>query len=235
MSMNTVDADNQRLSRGDFLAAVDHTLLKPETTAPQLVSFLENAKRLGVHRVCISPSLVSTAFQEIARFDTTEPRIDIVTVAGFPSGAHTPYVKAVEAEVAIEDGASEIDMVINRGNIGVWDKVTLETREVKRACGEVPLKVILETATLSEQEVLDSCQAVAAGGADFVKTSTGFDPAGGASVQAVSWMAQSVEGRLGVKASGGIRTPEDVFALYEAGATRFGVSATADILRAWPR
>lgn len=216
------------LTASDFLAIADHTLLTPGTTEPELHQFLGEARALGIARVCISPSLLPV--DPVALGD-----LEIVTVVGFPSGAHTAPVKAFEAARAVAGGAHEIDMVVNQGLVraGEWDAVRAEIVGVRAACPSQVLKVILETATLSDDEIVWACRAAEEAGADFVKSSTGFSPAGGATVHAVRLMAATVGGRLGVKASGGIRTADAVRELCAAGATRFGVSATAAIVHGW--
>lgn len=216
------------LSRSDFLAIADHTLLAPDTTRAELDAFLGRARELGVARVCISPSLLP--LDRAALGD-----LEIVTVVGFPSGAHHAEIKAAEARRAVSDGAREIDMVVNRGLVraGAWDAVEAEIRAVREACESLVMKVILESAALEDAEIVGACRAAEAAGADFVKTSTGFDGSGGATLHAVELMAGTVGGRLGVKASGGIRTAADVRELWRAGATRFGVSGTAAILQNW--
>lgn len=213
-----------------FLANADHTLLAPGTTPAELSDFMDQAVKLGVARVCVSPSLLPVA----------KRGLEIVTVVGFPSGAHHSEIKAAEAALAIAHGADEIDMVVNAAFVRAadWEALEAEIRAVRMA---VPaphvLKVILETAALTPEQIRSASLAAAAAGADFVKTSTGFSPAGGASIEAVRMMSQtvgaSVGGILGVKASGGIRTAADARAMWEAGATRFGVSATAAIVADW--
>lgn len=216
------------LSQQQFLSAADHTLLAPGATRAEIEVFLAEARDLGVARVCVSPSLLPLDAAALGG-------IEAVTVVGFPSGAHRPEVKAAEAARAVADGAHEIDAVLNRGlaRAGEWGAVEAEIRAVREACPGRVLKVILESAALSNAEIVGACRAAEAAGADFVKTSTGFDPAGGASVHAVRLMAKAVGGRLGVKASGGIRTAAAVRELWAAGATRFGVSGTAAILAGW--
>lgn len=220
---------NERLSAEVFLGIADHTLLAPGTTPAELATFLQSAAELGVARVCISPSLLPVDSRGM----------EIVTVVGFPSGVHHAAIKATEAERAVRDGAHEIDMVANRALVraaaasGDWSAVIEEIVAVRAACPGRVLKVIIESAALDEAEIVGVCRAAEAAGADYVKTSTGFDPAGGASVHAVRLMADTVGGRLGVKASGGIRTAAAVRELWEAGATRFGVSGTAAILAEW--
>ncbi len=216
------------LTASDFLTIADHTLLAPGTTEPELHRFLGEARELGAARVCISPSLLPV--DPVALGD-----LEIVTVVGFPSGAHSAPVKAFEAARAVAARAHEIDMVVNQGLVraGEWDAVRAEIAGVRAACPSQALKVILETATLTDDEIVGACRAAEEAGADFVKTSTGFSPAGGATVHAVRLMAATVGGRLGVKASGGIRTADAVRELWAAGATRFGVSATAAIVHGW--
>ncbi len=211
-----------------FLEIADHTLLAPGTTPAELDAFLGAAAELGVRRVCVSPSLLPLD-------DDARRGLEIVTVVGFPSGAHRPEVKAAEAARAVAEGAHEIDTVVNRGLLrsGRWDAVEADIRAVREACQGRVLKVILESAALSDAEIVGACRAAEAAGADFVKTSTGFDSAGGAAVHAVRLMAETVDGRLGIKASGGIRSAAFVRELWAAGATRFGVSGTAAILAEW--
>jgi len=177
--------------------------------------------------VCVSPSRLPLPAGALA------PGIAVCAVAGFPSGAHTARVKAAESAAAVAAGAGEIDMVINLGAAfeGEWRLVTEEVSAVRAAVGEaVVLKVILETAAIGLERVPVACQAAEAGGAGFVKTSTGFHPAGGATVAAVAAMAAATGGRLGVKASGGIHTADVALAMVAAGATRIGASRTAAIL-----
>lgn len=208
-----------------FLANADHTLLAPPTTAAELDAFLADAAALGVKRVCVSPSLLPV----------DKRGLEVVTVVGFPSGVHKAEVKAFEAARAVADGADEVDMVVNPGLVhaGDWAAVEQEIRTVREACPESVLKVIIESASLSDEQIVECCRASERAGADFVKTSTGFNAAGGASVHAVRIMAETVGGRLGVKASGGIRDAATARDLWSAGATRFGVSATGAVLAGW--
>lgn len=156
----------------------------------------------------------------------------MATVVGFPSGAVKPEIKAAEAGLAVNNGAEEVDMVINIALVleGRFDALEEEIRTVRSACQGKVLKVIIESAALSDDAIVAACRAAEAAGADFVKTSTGFHPAGGASVHAVKLMADTVGGRLGVKASGGIRTGADAQAMIDAGATRLGLSSSAVVL-----
>ena len=157
----------------------------------------------------------------------------MTTVCGFLSGAHATAVKAAEAAGAVAAGANEIDMVVDLKLVKEhdFDAVEADVRAVRGAIGEGVLKVIIESAALSDEEIVACCRAAQSAGADFVKTSTGFHPAGGADVHAVELMRATVGERLGVKASGGIRTAADALVMVAAGANRLGVSATAAILR----
>ncbi|MCP2262995.1 deoxyribose-phosphate aldolase [Promicromonospora thailandica] len=212
-------------------AYVDHTLLKPEATAADVATLVEEGAQLGVFSVCVSPSFVSLAVEVAAG------RLAVATVCGFPSGKHMTDVKAFEAARSVADDADEVDMVIDVGTArsGRFDVVQADIAAVRAAVPEDRvLKVIIESAALTDEQIVGACRAAEAAGADFVKTSTGFHPAGGASVHAVSLMAQTVGaaggGRLGVKASGGIRDLDTALAMIGAGATRLGLSGTASVL-----
>lgn len=204
---------------------VDHTLLAPTAVAADVEALAAEAVRLGTYSICVSPSMLPLA-AELGE-------VKVATVCGFPSGKHTPTAKATEAAEAVFHGADEVDMVIDLGLVkaGLLDQTRTEILAVRNA---VPrprvLKVIIESAALSDDEIVAACQAAEAAGADFVKTSTGFHPAGGASVHAVALMAATVGGRLGVKASGGIRDWDTAVAMINAGATRLGLSGTATVL-----
>lgn len=214
------------MDRTTLAAMLDHTLLAPEATTAQVASLCEEATALGVAAVCVSPSHLPLPV-------ALGPGIGIATVIGFPSGAHQPAVKAHEAEVAVDAGATELDMVVNLGlaKAGQWEAVGHDIGAVRAAApASVALKVILETAALTDDEIVAACQAAEAAGADYVKTSTGFHPTGGASIEAVTLMAATVGGRLGIKASGGIRDAPTALAMVEAGATRIGCSASRAIL-----
>ena len=214
------------MDRSTLAAMLDHTLLKPEATAEEVVALCEEATDLGVAAVCVSPSMLPIT-------EGLGVGIDVCTVIGFPSGAHQPAVKAHETEVAVDAGATEVDMVVNLGLVraGEWLAVQDDVAAVRRAtAGAALLKVIIESAALTDDEIVAACQAAEAAGADYVKTSTGFHPAGGASVEAVRLMASTVGGRLGVKASGGIRDAATALAMVDAGATRIGCSASRAIL-----
>lgn len=211
-------------TRAELAAMIDHTLLKPEATAEQVAELAREAGELGTFSICVSPSRLGVDLPE---------GVKLATVCGFPSGAHEASVKAAEAAGSVAAGVDEVDMVINLGLVkaGAWDEVQAEIALVRGSCpANVVLKVIIESAALTDDEIVAACQAAEAAGADFVKTSTGFHPAGGASVEAVRLMANTVGGRLGVKASGGIRSTEDALAMVEAGATRLGLSGSRAVL-----
>ena len=206
---------------------IDHTLLAPEATDADVAALCAEANRLGVAAVCVSPSRLPLAGIELA------PGIETATVCGFPSGAHRPESKAAEASRSVELGATEIDMVVDLGRVksGRWEAVLDDIATVRSGvAAPAILKVIIESAALTDEEIVACCEAAERAGADYVKTSTGFHPAGGASLEAVRLMAATVGGRLGVKASGGIRTTEAAVAMIEAGATRLGTSSSAAIL-----
>jgi deoxyribose-phosphate aldolase len=214
-------------TRETLARTVDHTLLKPEATDAQVAALAAEAAELGAFSICVSPSRLPVQVL---------PGLALCTVVGFPSGAHESEVKAAEAALAVRRGATEVDMVIDLGRAvcGDWGAVEADVAAVKQACGEVLLKVILETAALTPEQVVEACRRSEAGGAQFVKTSTGFHPSGGASVEAVRLMRETVGDRLGVKASGGIRDTAAALAMLEAGASRLGLSGTRAVLDGLP-
>ena len=218
-------------SRAQLAQLVDHTLLKPEATPAEVTAAVAEAIELGTYAVCVSPSMVPVAWAALPPGGPV-----VAAVAGFPSGKHLTAVKAREAALAVEAGAAEIDMVIDVGAAlaGDFDAVRDDIAGVRRAVPRATLKVIVESAALLELRgvaaLVDVCLAVEEAKAEFVKTSTGFHPSGGASIRAVELMARTVGGRLGIKASGGIRTAEDALAMLDAGATRLGLSATRGVL-----
>ncbi|GAB95927.1 deoxyribose-phosphate aldolase [Kineosphaera limosa] len=210
--------------RADVAQLIDHTLLKPESTRADVERLVAEAAELGTYSVCVSPNMLPL---------TDNRGLKVATVCGFPSGAHKAQVKAAEAAQSVRDGADEIDMVIDIAQLKSGDVAGTEAeiRAVREAApAPTVLKVIIESALLTDDEIVAACRASEAAGADFVKTSTGMNPAGGASVHAVELMAQTVGGRLGVKASGGVRTGEDAEAMIAAGATRLGVSGSRALL-----
>jgi deoxyribose-phosphate aldolase len=210
-------------TRSQVAAIIDHTLLTPSATAADVERLVEEAVELGVLSVCVSPNQLP--------LDAPEDLV-IATVIGFPSGAHLSEVKAIEAAFAAANGADEVDMVINLGaaKAGDWDAVLLDIASVRLAAPGVLLKAIIESAALTDDEIVRACEVAEEAGADFVKTSTGFHRAGEATVEAVRLMRATVGDRLGVKASGGIRTTEQALAMIDAGATRLGMSGTRAVL-----
>ncbi len=206
---------------------IDHTLLAPEATAADVSALVDEARALGVLAVCVSPAMLPLR----------APGLTVATVAGFPSGKHHSLVKGSEARLAVDQGADEVDMVIDIGAAvaGDFNAVLSDIITVREAMGDrALLKVIIESAALSDAAIVECCRAAERAGANFVKTSTGFHPAGGASVHAVRLMAETVGGRLGVKASGGIRTSAAAAELISAGATRLGLSRSRDVLEGFP-
>ena len=214
------------ITRTELARLIDHTLLRTDASHADVLALVAEGLDLGVFSVCVSPSMLPVPDLPVA--------LKLATVCGFPSGKHTTAMKVAEAAESVRLGADEVDMVIDLGLLkagGYRDLV----REIRAVRGEVPLlKVIIESAALSDEEIVVACEAAAEAGADFVKTSTGFHAAGGASVHAVALMAATVGDQLGVKASGGIRTYEQAAALVAVGATRLGLSATADVLAGAP-
>ena len=205
------------LTSGAYISA------KPEATPEQFRALVNKAAELGTYSVCVSPSALPIEVSE---------SMHIATVVGFPSGAVKPEIKAAEAARAVADGAEEVDMVINipLAIEGRAEDLQAEIQAVRDAIPGKVLKVIIESAALSDDAIVLACKAAAAAQADFVKTSTGFHPAGGASTHAVTLMRETVGDALGVKASGGIRSGKDALAMIEAGATRLGLSSSAKIL-----
>ena len=210
----------------EFNKLFDHTLLKPEATEEQIKRLCAEAKEFDFASVCVNPCFVPLASEELKGSD-----VNVCTVIGFPLGANATAIKAAEARLALEEGATEIDMVQNIGwaKEGKWEQIAQEVYALKKECGPRILKVILETCLLTPEEIRLSCLAAQKGGADFVKTSTGFSK-GGAKVEDVKLMRETVGPELGVKASGGIHHYEDVLALVAAGANRIGASASVAIL-----
>ncbi|NBU32143.1 MAG: deoxyribose-phosphate aldolase [Actinobacteria bacterium] len=205
---------------------VDHTLLKPEATNTDIMELCAEALQLGTYSVCVSPTFVEIAKAQL------HGQIKVATVCGFPSGKHQSSIKAMEATLAVQQGADEVDMVIDVGRAVSqdWSAVEADISAVRMMIPDAVLKVILETAALSDEQIEQSCLAAQRAGADFVKTSTGFHPAGGVELRAIKIMQQTVGGKLGIKASGGIRTAEFALELIAAGATRLGLSSTRAVL-----
>lgn len=220
------------MDRAGLARIIDHTLLAPEATPADVEALCAEAVELGVGAICVSPSRLPLAEGLLP------PSIAVATVIGFPSGAHRPNSKAAEAAQAVDDGATELDMVMDLGAAaaGQWGHVEAEVAAV---CAVAPtglvVKVIIESAWLgTDDRIVAACRAAEAGGASFVKTSTGFHKAGGASLHAVQVMSATVGDDLGVKASGGIRDTSTALAMVEAGATRLGLSASRAVLDGMP-
>ncbi|MGQ4494174.1 deoxyribose-phosphate aldolase [Dermabacteraceae bacterium P13095] len=210
------------LENAKLAQMIDHTLLKPEATRADVTALLREAEELGVYSVCVSPAMLPV-----------ETTVKVATVCGFPSGKHTSAVKAAEAAESVSHGADEVDMVIDLGSAVANDFAAVEAdiRAVREAIpAPTVLKVIIESAALSDEQIVGCCRAAKSAGADFVKTSTGFHPAGGASAHAVKLMRETVGEEMGVKASGGIRTREAAEEMVAAGASRLGLSGSRAVL-----
>lgn len=206
---------------------IDHTLLKPEVTKQQIVELCQEAKEYDFAAVCVNPTWVNLCAELLSGTD-----VKVATVVGFPLGATTPEVKAFETKQAVEQGATEIDMVLNVGALKSGDKnlVMRDIAAVVQAAGnQAIVKVILETGILNDQEIVEASLISVEGGAHFVKTSTGFGP-GGATVPHIKLMRETVGPNIGVKASGGVRDLETAKAMIEAGASRIGASAGVSIV-----
>jgi deoxyribose-phosphate aldolase len=211
----------------DVTKLIDHTLLKPDASEEAIKKICDEAKEHGFKSVCVNPSRVGFVAEQLEGSDVLP-----CCVIGFPLGATLPEVKAFEAAAAIEEGAKELDMVINIGAAkdGNWELVKKDIEAVVTAAnGEAAVKVIIETCLLTDEEKVLACQCAMEAGADFVKTSTGFST-GGATEQDVALMRKVVGENLGVKASGGVRTPEDAEKFIKAGASRLGTSNGVKLL-----
>jgi len=214
-------------SAAEIAPRIDHTLLKPDSSEREIRRLCIEAHRHNFATVCILPHFVSLA-HELLR----NSRVRVCTVVGFPLGANRSSVKAAEAELAVTEGADELDMVMNLAAFRSGDmaQVKHDIRCVVRSASQgVLIKVILETALLSEAEIRTACNLCREAGAHFVKTSTGFGP-GGATVEAVRIMKSVVQDHMGVKASGGIRTLQNALDMIAAGADRIGTSSGLDII-----
>lgn len=205
---------------------IDHTLLKADASQEQIETLIEEAKKYDFASVCVNPTWVSFAAQALKATD-----VKVCTVIGFPLGANTPELKAFETSDAIQNGANEVDMVINIGALKSrnFDLVERDIRAVVEAAKGTLVKVIIETCLLTDDEKVKACQIAQKAGADFVKTSTGFST-GGATVEDVALMRKTVGPDMGVKASGGARSYEDALAFIKAGATRIGASSGVAIM-----
>lgn len=206
---------------------IDHTYLKADGTAEKIKELCAEAKQYGFAAVCVNPCWVALAKRELAGTNT-----QVATVVGFPLGATSTEAKVAETRQAVADGADEIDMVMQIGwfKSGYVDKVREDIAAVVAAAGSAIVKVIIETALLTDDEKVMACQLAAQAGAHYVKTSTGFGPAG-ATVADVKLMRETVGEGMGVKAAGGVRTLDDARAMLGAGATRIGASAGVSIVQ----
>jgi deoxyribose-phosphate aldolase len=219
--------DHPALSPRQLAAYIDHTLLKTDATARDIEKLCAEAREHNFYSVCVNGSWVAHARQLLENTD-----VKVACVTGFPLGAMSSDVKRFETETAIDDGAHEIDVVINVGRLKVGDDkyVLRELFDVVEAADERPVKVILETCLLTREEKIRACRLVVESGAQFVKTSTGFS-SGGATIDDVKLMRETVGPKFGVKASGGIRDAQTALAMIEAGATRLGTSASVAIVK----
>ena len=205
---------------------IDHTLLKPDAQPEQIVKLCEEAKEFDFMSVCVNPAYVPLAAECLKGSD-----VKVCTVIGFPLGMNLTRTKVEEAKLCIAQGAQEIDMVINVGMLkaGHDDFVKEEIKLLKEVAGKLVLKVIIEACLLTDEEKVRACRLSKEAGADFVKTSTGFST-GGATAHDVKLMRETVGPEMGVKASGGVRTHEDLIAMVEAGANRIGTSNGTKII-----
>ncbi|MGH0427814.1 deoxyribose-phosphate aldolase [Bacillus hominis] len=206
---------------------IDHTVLKPDTKKEDVMKVLEEAKKYNFASVCINPTWVKLAAEELTGHD-----VDVCTVIGFPLGANTTETKVFETKDAIAKGATEVDMVINIGALKDGDNEFVEKdiyEVVQAAKGKALVKVIIETCLLTDEEKVRACELSVKSGADFVKTSTGFST-GGATAEDIALMRKTVGPNVGVKASGGVRIREDADKMIEAGASRIGASASVAIV-----
>jgi deoxyribose-phosphate aldolase len=214
---------------GRLAHMIDHTILKPDATQDQIAQLCYEARKYNFASVCVNPTNVKLCAQLLAGSDVL-----VCTVVGFPLGATPTEVKVFEAQQAVHDGATEVDMVINVGALKSrdYELVEQDIASIARAChaGNAILKVIIEAALLTDEEKVIACQLAKVAGADFVKTSTGFGP-GGATTEDVTLMRRVVGSKMGVKAAGGIRTYEDAQKMIAAGASRIGASASVKIMQ----
>ena len=204
----------------------DHTILKADATEAAVAKICAEAKEYNFMSVCVNTYYTAFVAEQLKGSD-----VKVCTVVGFPLGQMSTKAKALETQCAVEDGADEIDMVLNVAALkdGKYDVVLEDIKAVKAACGNALLKVILETCLLTKEEIVKACELSVEAGADFVKTSTGFST-GGATAEDIALMRKTVGPDIGVKASGGVRDSAGAIAMVEAGANRIGASATIAIL-----
>ncbi len=216
----------KELTAKELARFIDHTLLKPEATPSQIKKLCEEAKKYSFASVCVNPTNVAQAAKLL-----DGSVVKVCTVIGFPLGANTSFVKAAETRDAVANGATEIDMVINVGALKAkkYDQVESDIRAVVEAAGGNLVKVIIETCLLTDDEKVKACELSKKAGADFVKTSTGFNKSG-ATPEDIALMRKTVGAKMGVKASGGVRDTEAALAMIKNGATRIGASASIAII-----
>ena len=214
------------MNTSEILSHVDHTLLKAFATWEDIQKLCEEAMEYHTASVCVPPSYSKRIH------DTYGEKINICTVVGFPLGYSTTKAKVAETVQAIEDGASEVDMVINIADVknGDFDKVTEEIRSLKQAAGDKILKVIIETCYLTEEEKIAMCKAVTEAGADYIKTSTGFGT-GGATMEDILLFKKFIGPHVKMKAAGGVKSVEDMEAFLEAGCDRIGTSSAISLIK----
>lgn len=210
----------------DILSKVDHTLLNPKATWEEIKNICDDGTKYSTASVCIPPSFVKRAKKYVG------DRLKICTVIGFPNGYNTTEVKVFETENALENGADEIDMVINLGDLmdKKYDNILSEIMKIKSVCGEKVLKVIIETCLLSEEQKIKMCEIVTKSGADFIKTSTGFST-GGATFEDIELFAKYVGENVKIKAAGGISSIADAEKFISLGADRLGTSRIVKIVK----
>ena len=209
-----------------ILKAVDHTLLKPQASWAEIRQIIEDGIKYQTASVCIPASYVARAAEY------AQGRVAICTVIGFPCGYSTTAAKCFEAADAVKNGADEVDMVINIGWVKdqKWEELLAEIKQVKAACGDKILKVIIETCLLTDAEKTEMCRIVGAAGADFIKTSTGFST-GGATKEDIALFAKNADPAVKIKAAGGIRSLQDAEDFLALGASRLGTSAIVRIIK----
>ena len=214
------------MNTSEILSHVDHTLLKAFATWEDIQKLCEEAMEYHTASVCVPPSYIKRIH------DTYGEKINICTVVGFPLGYSTTKAKVAETVQAIEDGASEVDMVINIADVknGDFDKVTEEIRSLKQVAGDKILKVIIETCYLTEEEKIAMCKAVTEAGADYIKTYTGFGT-GGATMEDILLFKKFIGPHVKMKAAGGVKSVEDMEAFLEAGCDRIGTSSAISLIK----
>lgn len=215
------------MNREELFHAVDHTLLTQQATWSEIQQICDDAIKYGAASVCIPPSYVAAVREYVGE------RMKVCTVIGFPNGYNTTATKVFETEDALENGADEIDMVINIGDLKDrrYDRILEEIRSIKSVCGDHILKVIIETCLLTEEEKIRMCQLVTKAGADFIKTSTGFSKAG-ATFEDITLFRSHVGPKVKIKAAGGIASFEDAERFIELGAQRLGTSRMVKLAKA---